>query len=88
MTRLCLPVDHWPDSDRERWLAAKAPLGFLEEDKPASQWSLARLRIGEQAYGQWMAYLDRQGALDPSSRPGHARRTLACRTSWPSSGVA
>jgi integrase/recombinase XerD len=46
------------------------PAGFLEADKPASRWSPARRRIVEQAYGQWLAFLDRHGMLDPSCTPG------------------
>jgi len=68
---LSLPVDHWPELDRERWLAAQVPAGFLEPDKPASHWSPARRgSIVEPAYGRWLAFLDRNGALDPSCTPG------------------
>ena len=70
MTPLCLVVDDWPEVDRERWRVAQAPAGFLEADKPASRWSPARRRIVEQAYGQWLAFLDRNGVLDPSCTPG------------------
>jgi integrase len=76
MTRLSLVVDDWPEIDRERWRRAQEPAGFLEDDKPASRWSAARRRIGEQAYGQWLAFLDRNNALEPSSTPG-ARATDA-----------
>jgi integrase/recombinase XerD len=65
-----LPVEHWPDIDRAKWLAAQTPAGFLEEDKPASHWSPARRRIVEHAYGQWLAFLNRSGLLDSSSTPG------------------
>ena len=57
-TPLCLVVEDWPELDRERWRWAQEPAGFLEDDKPASRWSPARRRIGEQAYGQWLAFLD------------------------------
>ena len=74
---LSLPVAHWPELDREQWRWALQPAGFLEADKPASQWSPARRRIVEQAYGQWLAYLDRQGVLDPAC--GAADRATKAR---------
>jgi integrase/recombinase XerD len=70
MTPLCLPVEDWPEIDRERWRRAQEPAAFLEADKPATRWSPARRRIGEQSYGQWLAFLDRNGMLDPSCTPG------------------
>jgi len=69
MTRppVSLPVDHWPEIDRERWVAAQEPAGFLEPDKPASHWSPDRRgAIVEPAYGRWLAFLDRNNTLDPS----------------------
>src|SRR5690606_7741121 len=48
MTPLCLPVEDWPEIDRERWRRAQDPAGFLEADEPATRWSAARRRIGEQ----------------------------------------
>jgi integrase len=68
--RLCLPLDHWPAIDRVGWLAAQEPAGFLEALKPASKWSTGSQVITEQAYGRWLAFLDRNQALDPSSAPG------------------
>jgi hypothetical protein len=69
-SRLCLIPEHWPEVDRERWRVAQEPPGFLEPDKPANRWGLAHSRIVEQAYGQWLAFLNRNDALDPSSTPG------------------
>jgi integrase len=70
MTSLWMPVDQWPELDRERWNRAQMPAGFLEGDKPAAHWSRARRTIVEYAYGRWLAFLDRQGALDPAGAPG------------------
>ena len=64
MSPLSLIVDDWPEIDRERWRRAQEPAGFLEADKPASRWSAARRRIAEQAYGQWLGFLDRNGMLE------------------------
>jgi integrase len=63
-----LPVDQWPELDRERWLAAQIPAGFLEPDRPASHWSPDRRVIVEAAYGRWLAFLG--GHLDPCCTPG------------------
>ena len=68
-----LPVADWPELDRERWQAARAPADFLEDPKLASGWSPARRRIVEQAYGQFLAFLNRNGALDPLCAPRRAR---------------
>ena len=72
MTRfpVSLPVNDWPNIDRERWREAQAPAGFLERDKPASHWSPDRRVIVETHYGRWLAFLDRNDALDPSYTPG------------------
>jgi len=68
--QLCLPVELWPEVDRARWAAALAAAVFLEADKPAAHWSPARRRIVEQAYGQWICFLDNEAVLDPSQSPG------------------
>jgi hypothetical protein len=67
---LYFPVEHWPEIDRARWLAAQEPAGFLEADKPASHWSTGRRGIVEAAYGRWLSFLDRSQALEASSAPG------------------
>lgn len=69
---MSLPVEVWPEVDRKRWRLAQELAGFLEDDKPASHWSRSRRRIGEQAYGQWLAFLDRHGLLDASCTPANA----------------
>jgi integrase/recombinase XerD len=68
--RLCLPLEDWPAIDRARWLAAQEPAGFLEGIKPASKWSADSKVITEQGYGRWLAFLERNQALDPASTPG------------------
>jgi integrase/recombinase XerD len=65
-----LPVDRWPDLDRERWLAAQAPAGLFEPDKPASHWVPDSRAMVAWAYGRWLAFLDRIHALDPYGSPG------------------
>ena len=67
---LCLKPDDWPREDLERWISAQEPARFLEPPKPASKWSTARRQIVTDAYGQWLAFLSRQGLLDVSCPPG------------------
>ena len=76
-TRLCLVVDDWPEIDRERWHSAQAAAGFLEADKPASDWSPARRRIVEQAYGQWLASSTATACSTRSPAPASVRPTRA-----------
>ena len=64
---LCLKIDEWPTDDRERWISAQEPARFLDPPKPAST---ARREIVTDAYGQWLAFLSRQGLLDVSCPPG------------------
>ena len=65
-----LPVEHWPEVDRDLWRLAQAPAAFLEPDKPASQWTPDSQAMVEWAYGRWLGFLDRSQALDPSGTPG------------------
>lgn len=64
-----MKVADWPRIDRELWLAACGPVRFLERPRPASKWSPSRRRIAEQAYGQWLAWLDRAELLYADETP-------------------
>ena len=65
-----LPFADWPELDRERWQAARAPADFLEDPKLASGWSPARRRIVEQAYGQFLASSIATAPSTRSAPPG------------------
>ncbi len=67
---LCLKPGDWPEIDQRRWREAREPVGFLSGPQPAQAWSERRRRIVEQAYGQWLAFLERGGLLDPAQEPG------------------
>ncbi|MEQ9640310.1 MAG: tyrosine-type recombinase/integrase [Alphaproteobacteria bacterium] len=63
-----LPVDHWPEPDRQAWLAALADGGPLDNIGAAANWSAAtRLKNGE-GYGRWLAFL---AAEDPDALAEH-----------------
>jgi integrase/recombinase XerD len=69
-SRLHLPLRCWPEVDRALWSDAQAPADFLQNAKPASHWSPDSRTFVEHAYGQWLAFLDRKGVLDPTRTPG------------------
>lgn len=64
-----MKVDDWPHKDRACWVTACKVAGFLERPGLAAKWSPSRRRITEQAYGQWLAWLDREGLLHPDDGP-------------------
>lgn len=66
---LSMPVKDWPVIDQLRYCEALQPVSFLSAPSPARKWSAQRRRIVEQAYGQWLAFLDRHGWLDQHAAP-------------------
>jgi integrase/recombinase XerD len=69
LPRLILPVEHWPERDREEWRLVQRPASFLEEARPASHWSKASRILAESGYGRWLAFLEQKGLLDPACAP-------------------
>lgn len=65
-----MPLADWPERDRLLWEEAQRPGNLFEDSSPAGDWSKARREIVEDAYGRWLAWLERRDALDPLSRPG------------------
>jgi len=69
-TVLCLPVTQWPECDQRLWARVLEPAARLfQASSPASKWSPRRRRIVEQGYGQYLAWLDTNGLLDPGAAP-------------------
>ncbi|MCF1709455.1 site-specific integrase [Tabrizicola sp. J26] len=66
---LSLKVEDWPHDDRVLLQRALRPAAFLQPANPASSWSPSRRRIVEQSVGQWLAWLLRNGLLDPDCAP-------------------
>lgn len=66
---LSLPVAHWPAIDRRIWEEARMPMRFDKRARIAGCWSDRRCRIVCQGYGQWLAWLARNGELDPTEAP-------------------
>lgn len=67
--RLSLPIQAWPDHDRQLWHDAREPMRFGRHGRSARRWSEERCRIACQSYGQWLAWLEQEGELDPCARP-------------------
>jgi integrase/recombinase XerD len=65
-----MPVANWPEKDQLLWEDARMSGDLFEDSNPASDWSQARCKITEDAYGRYLAWLERRGILDRSSRPG------------------
>jgi len=51
------------------WAKAIAPVGPFKPANVATKWSPRRRKIVEDAYGQWLAWLDLKGWLDPHMSP-------------------
>ncbi|MGH9642752.1 MAG: hypothetical protein ACRD3Q_10020 [Terriglobales bacterium] len=66
---LCLKSADWPTVDQQRWRDARSVTTFPLGPRPARNWSPQRCRIVEQAYGQWLSFLVRNGQLDPALSP-------------------
>lgn len=65
-----MPLANWPERDRLLWEEARLPGDLFGNSSPAGDWSEARCKIMEDAYGRYLAWLERRGTLDSSSRPG------------------
>jgi hypothetical protein len=61
--RICLPISHWPESDRCGWLIALVDEDPLSPGNVASAWSSATIRKVATGYGRYLAWLDGRGAL-------------------------
>lgn len=68
--RLSLDVSDWPARDQAAWVAARRPVGPLDEGGLAAAWSVKTVRQAEKGYGLWLGCLARRGQLDPETTPG------------------
>ena len=68
--RLSLPVSTWPTQDQRLWASVLTPASSpFRQASVANTWSPRRRRICEQAYGQWLAFLQSENRLDPDAHP-------------------
>jgi integrase/recombinase XerD len=64
-----LPLEQWPEGDRQTWQATLEPGDPLDPGGAGADWALATIRIIQRGYGQWLAWLQRTGCLDPDVTP-------------------
>ena len=83
--RQCLPLQYWPDEDRQLWLGACAPADPLDEHIGArSEYSAISNRNAEKGYGRWLTFLrgtDPACLQDPPAgriTPERAQAYVAC----------
>ena len=83
--RACLLLQHWPDEDRQLWLAACAPADLLDEHSGArAEHSAIANRNVEKGYGRWLTFLHRTDAAcledPPATRitPERAQAYVGC----------
>ena len=62
-------VGDWPTSDQAGWSAARVGDDPLEEPGAAARWAPETSRAAVNDYGNWLAWLDREGMLDTTTAP-------------------
>ena len=67
--RIRLPVDAWPEPDREAWKAAIMPGAVLRPGGPAERWRPATRRHVIESYGHYLAWLRSLGTLCETAVP-------------------
>jgi integrase len=60
-----LPLDAWPEADRQAWAAALAPGDVLDAGAAAAGWRPPSRRNAIQAWGHYLTWLARTGQLAP-----------------------
>lgn len=69
--RLCLPVEDWPESDRDLWQHSLVPSTTLfGEDGARAHLRPATNRAVAKGYGRWLHFLATRGELDADEPPG------------------
>lgn len=64
-----LPVDQWPELDRQLWARAQQPGLKLSQPGRASAWRPDSRRLAELGYADWLGWLAEAGLLEPDRRP-------------------
>jgi integrase/recombinase XerD len=69
VARRCLPVAHWPESDRAAWAAAHRRGDLLDDDGPAASWAAATSDLIARGYGTFLSFLAETEGLHVAARP-------------------
>lgn len=67
---ISLPLEEWPDVDRQLWLKAAAPVAFGKRARIVSQWSPDTRKMVVSAYGRWLSWLHHNDRLIDGVFPG------------------
>jgi site-specific DNA recombinase len=65
--RIALPIEQWPAADRLAWEQAQKPGDPLHRPGAASLWRPATCKSLVACYGRWLAFLSKQGRLEPGT---------------------
>jgi hypothetical protein len=57
ISRRCLHVEEWPQSDQALWHAATTKGSIFDDTGPAALWRAPTLDRTRQGYGRWLSYL-------------------------------
>ena len=68
-TRLCWPLEWWPEADRAAWLLHCTPGDPFEDVHPGVRLRAASLATLIKGYGRWLSFLHSRGWLDPDEPP-------------------
>ncbi len=69
--RRCLPPGEWPAVDQAAWEQALRIGNVLDGTGPGAKWAPATRKARAKAYGRWLNYLKRKGALNPFRPPAN-----------------
>lgn len=61
--RRCMPIDEWPDQDRDAWALAVRQGKLLDGQGPAAHWRPKTQRTVLASYGRYLTFLERNGWL-------------------------
>ena len=68
-SRLCWPLEWWPEADRAAWRLHCTPGDPFHDDRPGAALRADTLITLVKAYGRWLSFLDSRGWLDPDEPP-------------------
>jgi site-specific recombinase XerD len=62
-------IDQWPALDRELWLTARQPTRSFKSARRAAKWRPDTVRMAEEGYGLYLAWLHVDDILESDQRP-------------------
>ena len=67
--RRSIPVENWPELDRQAYSRARRPGDIFEPSGPAASWAPDTCRVRERSFGRGLNFLERQGLLLTTEGP-------------------